>query len=45
MLHRGGAHTPCYAHLERKRGSLEMRSVALGEESLGACFHGESDST
>jgi hypothetical protein len=35
MLHGGGAHLleevhhfPCYAHLERKRGSLEMRSYA-----------------
>jgi hypothetical protein len=35
MLHGGGAHLleeahyiPCFAHLERKRGSLEMRSVA-----------------
>jgi hypothetical protein len=30
MLHGGGAHIPCYAHLERKRGSLEMRFVAGG---------------
>jgi hypothetical protein len=35
MLHGGGVHLleeahhiPCYAHLERKRGRLEMSSVA-----------------
>jgi hypothetical protein len=37
MLHGGGAHLleeaqilPCFGHLKRKRGSLEMGSVARG---------------
>jgi hypothetical protein len=30
-----------FSHLESLRESLEMRFEALGEASLGACFHGE----
>jgi hypothetical protein len=45
----GGAHLeeegriyyPSFAHEERRTCQIRMRSDALGEESLGACFCGE----
>jgi hypothetical protein len=39
---RRGIHS--FVHLESLRESLEMRFGALGEASLGTCFHGESSS-
>ena len=42
---RGGTLIPCYAHLETKTWSLEMRSIAWGGYSLGVCFHGGRHST
>ena len=48
----GGAHLeeegciyyPSFAHEERRTCQIKMRSDALGDESLSACFYGERHS-
>jgi hypothetical protein len=43
-MEEGCIYYPSFSHQERRTCHLEMRSIAKGEESLGACFCGERHS-
>jgi hypothetical protein len=43
-MEEGRIYYPSFAHEERRTCQIRMRSDALGEESLGACFCGERHS-
>jgi hypothetical protein len=44
FLEEGHIYYPSVAHWEKRTCQIRMRSDALGEESLGACFCGERHS-